>query len=409
MIKNDATNKLLIFLAVLFTAANLRAPFTSLAPLLSSLQESLGLTTSSTGLLITLPLLAFIIFSPLAPQIAKKFGLENAIYYALVLILVGIVIRSSGFIGLLYLGTFMIGIGIAIGNVLLPSVVKINFPSRIPLITSGYILSMGLFAAMGSSLVIPIEGLTSYGWKASSFIMVILPVFAIILWSFQLKNKSATKIKPKLINKNEPYSYHQLLKSPIAWQVTGFFAFNSFLYYSIVSWLPAIASSFHYSELQAGNIHGIFQLSTAIPALIIPLLMSKFKDQKLLALLMSSITLIGIVGILINPAYLFLWAAMIGFGAGACFVLAIIFIGIRTNNLLQSTLLSSLTQTLGYSIASTGPIVMGWLYDSQKNWSLALTLCITLCIAMSICGFLSGRNKTLDADTIDESRVVNQS
>ena len=115
---------------ILLIAANLRAPFTGLPPLLGSIQADFGLGTTAAGALTTLPLLAFALVSPFGALLARKYGLERALFGALVLIALGIALRSAGTPWGLYAGTAVIGMGIAIGNVLLGSSQKTENKAR---------------------------------------------------------------------------------------------------------------------------------------------------------------------------------------------------------------------------------------------------------------------------------------
>ena len=76
----------LLLAGILLIAANLRAPITGVAPVLAMIQAGLDLGTAQAGLLTTLPLLAFALLSPVAPLLARRIGLEWALFAALALI-----------------------------------------------------------------------------------------------------------------------------------------------------------------------------------------------------------------------------------------------------------------------------------------------------------------------------------
>ena len=176
----------MLFAGVMLIAANLRAPFTGVAPLMEAIQEALSLSASTAGLLITLPLLVFMLVSPLVPALSRRFGIERTLFLALVAIAVGVLIRSIGGLYGLFGGTILIGAGIAAGNVLLPGVVKLRFPNHIALLTSSYVLAMGIMAAAWSAAVIPLaQG--GQDWEFALLAMVSLPVVSALLWLNQLK------------------------------------------------------------------------------------------------------------------------------------------------------------------------------------------------------------------------------
>jgi len=231
---SEARNDAALAIGILFIATCLRAPFTSLGPLLEIVQESLHLSTAATGLVNALPLLAFAILSPVVPLISKKLGLEPALGVALVLVGAGTALRASGYIWSLYLGTGFIGCGIAICNVLLPSLVKRDFPGLIPRITALYALTMGISAALGSMLVVPVA--QSFGWEFASATLILLPFVAWLIWIPQMaawKERTWSECTEELQSIS-------LWKSSLAWQVSLFFGITSLIYYISVSWLPAL-------------------------------------------------------------------------------------------------------------------------------------------------------------------------
>ena len=147
---------LLLVLGIFLIAASLRAPITGIAPVLEQIIDQFKLNASQAGMLTTLPLIAFAIASPMAASLAKKCGLEVSLFIALVLIGIGVVSRVIDSATVLFIGTAVIGVGIAIGNVLLPSLIKRDFPHKVAVMTSSYVLAMGIFGGSYSALIIPL-------------------------------------------------------------------------------------------------------------------------------------------------------------------------------------------------------------------------------------------------------------
>lgn len=143
-------NRIFLIAGILMIATTLRVTFTGAAPLLDTIRSAYSLTTAQTGLLTTLPLLAFALISPLAAPVARRFGMERSLFAALLLICAGIAIRSLPSPYLLFGGTAVIGGGIALGNVLLPGLIKRDFPHSVARLTGAYSLTMGAAAALGS-------------------------------------------------------------------------------------------------------------------------------------------------------------------------------------------------------------------------------------------------------------------
>lgn len=131
-IRTSGKHGALLIAGILMIATTLRVTFTGAAPLLDTIRLDYGLSTAQTGLLTTLPLLAFALVSPLAAGVARRIGMERSLFVALLLICAGIALRSLPSAALLFIGTAVIGCGIALGNVLLPGLIKRDFPGRSP-------------------------------------------------------------------------------------------------------------------------------------------------------------------------------------------------------------------------------------------------------------------------------------
>ena len=68
-----------LLLGVIFIAVNMRAPLTSVGPLVELIRDHLQLSNTMAGMITTLPLLSFALFSPFVPKFAKRFGMETSI------------------------------------------------------------------------------------------------------------------------------------------------------------------------------------------------------------------------------------------------------------------------------------------------------------------------------------------
>lgn len=143
--------------ALLVAAANLRPSLTGVGPLLDDIQAELGLAPVVAGLVTTLPLLAFAVISPVVPRVSAKRGSERVLALALMVLTLGIGIRWVPTTVSLFAGTVLIGVGIAAGNVLLPSLIKRDFPTKVGLLTSAYATVMGGVAAVASGVAVPIS------------------------------------------------------------------------------------------------------------------------------------------------------------------------------------------------------------------------------------------------------------
>ncbi|MFK3703736.1 CP family cyanate transporter-like MFS transporter [Raoultella sp. BIGb0138] len=381
---------LLLIAGILLIATTLRVTFTGAAPLLDAIRAEYGLTTAQTGMLTTLPLLAFGLVSPLAAGVARRLGIERSLLLALVLICLGIGLRSLPSTALLFIGTAIIGCGIALGNVLLPGLIKRDFAQHVAKMTGAYSLTMGGAAALGSAMVVPLA-LAGFGWRGALFMLMAFPLLALLFWLPQARKQATAPLTGSGAMHNRG-----IWRSALAWQVTLFLGINSLVYYVVVGWLPAILQSLGYSEAQAGSLHGLLQLATAAPGIAIPLILHRLKDQRGIAILVALMCAVSAGGLWFWPGQAVLWTLIFGFGSGATMILGLTFIGLRASSAHQAAALSGMAQTVGYLLAACGPPVMGKIHDANGDWHIPLIAVALISVAMAVCGALAGRSREIN-------------
>jgi len=383
-------NKRLMLAGLLLISMNLRAPFTSMAPLLDDISTTFALSATQAGLLIAVPLLAFSAVSPFAAGIAGKWGLERTLFFALLLIGAGILFRAGGSSAALYVGTIIIGSGIAFGNVLLPSLLKRDFADKVPSLTATYVLTMGVAAASSSAVVHPLLNFAHTGWRAVSQVTLILTVAAALVWLPQLRRTTSVATAAAAAADK---SGNNVWRSPLAWLVTVYLGFDCFLYYAGVSWLPAILRDMAgYSAETAASLHGVLLLATAVPGLILIPLTPKLRDQRALAFAIAMGMAVGMFGFVLAPSLALLWIIFFGIGAGGGLIVALSFFSLRTTSAGDAAALSGMSQCVGYLIAATGPTLIGRVHDLAGSWTLPLSVCGVFGVVMAIVGWYAGRN-----------------
>ncbi|WP_086869535.1 CynX/NimT family MFS transporter [Kosakonia pseudosacchari] len=379
----------LLIAGILMIATTLRVTFTGAAPLLDAIRAEYGLTTAQTGMLTTLPLLAFALISPLAAGVARRFGMERSLFAAMVLICLGIALRSLPSALLLFTGTAIIGCGIALGNVLLPGIIKRDFAQHVAKLTGAYSLTMGAAAALGSSVVVPLAQYGA-GWHGALLMLMIFPLLALLLWLPRLRHGA-----PAALSNTGALHSRRIWRSWLAWQVTLFLGINSLIYYIVIGWLPSILIAHGFSEAQAGSVHGILQLATAVPGLLVPLVLHRLKDQHGIAVVVALLCAVGSLGLWLMPEHATLWTLVFGFGSGATMILGLTFIGLRASTAHQAAALSGMAQSVGYLLAACGPPLMGKIHDASGDWHLPLLACAVLSVVMAVCGAFAGRDREM--------------
>jgi len=373
-----------IIAGILIFSTNLRAPFTAVSPLLDLVRETFTMGASEVGLLMTLPLLIFCVISPFSAGLAREYGLERTLFIALIVMAAGILVRSSGPSWGLFLGTSLLGAGIAVGNTLLPSLLKRDFPDQLTKLTVVYSITMGVASAAGSALVVPLAH--AFNWQVSLGAFLILPVLSALVWLPQLRRHS----RPAAGTASAPHG-GAVWRSGLAWQVTLFFGVNSFVYYAVATWLPSILLAQGYSPDQAGSLHAVMQFATILPGFVIVPLVKKARDQRGLAAGLALSGLASLIGLLFAPALAGVWVALFGFGIGGAFVLALAFIGLRTATSQQTASLSGMTQSVGYLMSATGPVLLGAMHDAVGSWQPVLIVCMICCVMLALLGLGAGR------------------
>ena len=375
----------LLIAGILMIATTLRVTFTGAAPLLDAIRADYGLSTAQTGMLTTLPLLAFALISPLAAGVARRIGMERNLFAAMLLICAGIAVRSLPSPVMLFTGTAVIGCGIALGNVLLPGILKRDFPGQVAKLTGAYSLTMGAAAALGSAVVVPIA-LMGAGWHGALLALMAFPLLALLLWSPQLKHSQAASLTASPVSQSRG-----IWRSALAWQLTLFLGINSLIYYVVIGWLPAILISYGYSEAGAGSLHGLLQLATASPGILVPLILHRLRDQRGIAVIIALLCAISSAGFVLWPQQAVLWTLMFGFGSGGTMILGLTFIGLRASSAHQAAALSGMAQSVGYLLAACGPPLMGKIHDVSGSWHIPLLACALLSVLMALAGGYAGR------------------
>lgn len=382
---------MLLIAGILMIATTLRVTFTGAAPLLDAIRADYSLTTAQTGMLTTLPLLAFALISPLAPGFARRIGMERSLMAAMLLICAGIALRSLPAAPFLFTGTAAIGCGIALGNVLLPGLIKRDFPGSVAKMTGAYSLTMGAAAALGSAAVVPLA-LNGFGWRGALLALMAFPLLALLLWLPQMHSRTEVALTTA-----RSLNDRGIWRSPLAWQVTLFLGINSLIYYVVIGWLPAILISHGYSEAQAGSLHGLLQLATASPGILVPLMLQRLRDQRGIAAAVALMCAVSAAGLWLFPVQAVLWTLIFGFGSGATMILGLTFIGLRASSAHQAAALSGMAQSVGYLLAACGPPLMGRIHDASGDWHIPLIACALLSVLMAVFGALAGRAREIIA------------
>ncbi|MBD8034557.1 MULTISPECIES: CynX/NimT family MFS transporter [Solibacillus] len=389
--KKILSNKPLLFfmVAVFLFATTLRTPITVVGPIISFIRDGLGISNVLAGFLTTIPLVAFAIVSPFAPRIARKWGMEWTLFYSVILLCIGILLRSVGETTLLIGGTILIGIAIAFGNVLIPSYFKWKFPLHIGLLTGVYSVSMNISSGLAAGFSFPIA--TNAGWQMALGFSIVLGVLTLVIWIPILRTP-----KVDLHMSTSQTMKTQMWKSPLAWAVAGAMGFQSFLFYCSSAWLPEIFVSQGLDATAAGWMVSVMQFAQIPMTFVIPIIAGKLISQRPIVIFFTICYLIGFTGVLMEWTSLaILWMIFLGFAGGASFGLVLMLFSLRTETAYDAAELSGFAQSIGYLVAAVGPVLFGYVHDLTNSWSMPLLLFILISVLLFFASFISAKNQTI--------------
>lgn len=394
MLTTNEMNKkafILLIIGIVFISTTLRAPLTAVGPIISYIRDGLDISNVLAGFITTIPLLAFAIVSPFVPKIARRLGMEMTLFLAILLLAIGIIIRSLGTPLLLLLGTALIGVAIAFGNVLLPSFIKLKFPLQLGLMTGVFTVSMNLSAGIGAGISYPIADGTSYGWQGALGFWAILAIIACIIWLPQVKKKQEIDVVPSSTNVEKAKS---ILKSPLTWTITLCMGLQSLIFYTTAAWIPEILQTQGMEAEKSGWMLSIMQFAQLPMTFLIPILAGRFKDQRILVLVFTIFYLIGFTGLLYGDISLtLLWMVALGLGGGASFGLVMMFFSLRSRTPMEAADLSGVAQSFGYLLAAVGPVFFGFIHDATGSWEIPKILFIVTVILLFFAGMHAGRDR----------------
>ena len=270
----------------------LRVPFTSIPPILTDIAHGLHISVSSLGILTTIPLLMFAIFSPIAPRIAQKFGIARTFAGVLILLMIGSLLRIVN-VPFLFIGTALMGIGIAMLNVLMPSAVMTYFPNKIGKLTAIYTTVMTCATALMSALAVPITQHSS--WQMLIIVLTALLAITFAIWLPNIKREKQVQAKSST-NEREQAKHKSAWRTPKAWIMLVFSGLQSLLFYTGLTWLPTMATEAGLSQTLAGNLSGIYSLIGIPLALVLPAIVEAISIRKR-QLLMGFFDALGIIEI----------------------------------------------------------------------------------------------------------------
>jgi CP family cyanate transporter-like MFS transporter len=393
---------------ILAVAFNMRGSITGLPPLFPQLGSVAGLSPATEAALAAVPVLGFGVFSGAAPMAARKIGEERTLGLALVLLVIGLGLRSAAPGVLLFPGTIIAGCAIAFVNVLLPSLIKRRRPERAGLLIGLYLMALTGGAVVGALTAVPVFDAAgaSPGAVRLIFGMWALPAaVAALVWAPQLRLRttpvsagggSAGQYQPGAPSARR--GVIAMSRHALAWQVTLFMGLQSLSYYATISWFPTMFTAHGIGAAAAGNLLALMNFGNAVTGLIMPVLAQRARDQRMLVAAAVVLIMIGIAGSVFAPnAVVAIFVGLLGLGQGASLGLAVFMFTARTTDGHAAAALSGFAQGVGYLIASAGPLLLGFLHAATGGWAVPAAALLAVAVAQLAVGVQGGRALTIGA------------
>lgn len=378
--------QVLLGASLILIAFNLRPVFGSISVVLPEVMRDTGMGPTAASLLTTLPLLCLGIFAVPAPALSRRFGPERTLFGALLLICIGTLLRGTGNLPLLFASTALAGAGIAVGNVLLPGLVKRDFPTHAAMMTGFYTLAVCAGASGSTAFTVPLERHVFHGSWALTLAAWALPAaLVLLLWAPQAL---AAKPLPAHAQARSGSLWHD----PLAWQVTGFMGLQSALAYIVLGWLAPMLRERGLDGAEAGYVVALSILVQLATCLVTPSIAARCRDQRAIAVGLAAIILVSMLAFIFAPlSGRWLWAVLLGCGQGGAFALALSLIVMRSPDSAATAQLSAMAQGGGYVLASGGPLLAGLLRGWTGSFESSALLLVVLASAMAWCGWGAGR------------------
>lgn len=379
----------LLVVAVVLTALNLRPAITSVGPLLADMRGDLGASALWAGVLTTLPGLCFAAAGLTAPWLARRFGIDSAIAAALLVLTSGLLLRVIDGPHVVIGGTLVATAGIALINVLIPVVIKSSFPARIGLMTGIYTAALQGGGAAGSAVTPALDEMLG-GWRFALGAWAVLAAAALVVWlSATLRNRATRSPAPRVEAVAAPG--RSLLRSRLAWIITGFFGCQSLLAYVVMGWLPQVFIDNGLSKGDAGLLLGLNAVIAVPISIVVAPLASRRPGQSGWIVGLGVLGITGVAGLAIAPAAApVLWTVLLGLGMSV-FSLALAVIALRARNAADTARLSGMVQGLGYLLAGIGPFAFGLLHELSGGWTVPWMMVLGIYVIQIVLGALAGR------------------
>lgn len=382
----------LLLVGTVAVALNLRTAITSVGAVLPEVQSGLGLSSTTAGLLTSLPPVAFAIVGIATPAMIRRFDLRRVLLAAMLTLTVGLLLRAVSTNSWQFLATSAVALGgLAVGNVALPTLVKVYFAHRAGAVTALYSTALAVGTATAAAVTVPLASALG-GWRAGIGLWTVTAALATLPWFATLRRPAPriTAVEPGTT------TVAALRRSRIGWAMLVLFGMQALNAYTLLGWLAPLLQDAGWSQEASGLLLALYSVIAIPGSLLLPVLTVRRPDQRLVIVVLCAFYLAGFAGLALSPGHgAVLWVTLAGLG-GWLFPLVLVLIPLRTVTVSGAAALSGFSQSGGYVLAALGPVAFGAGHDLTGSWTLpVLALAVTMLPAL-VAGWVCGPPGTVE-------------
>lgn len=375
----------------------LRAPVTVIPPLLPQVRADLGLGAATAGLLTSIPVLCFGLLTPAASRLMRSTGVNHGALYGVGAVIVGSVLRSMGGVGSAFAGTVLIGAGITIGNLVVPMLIGRDFRDRAELLTGVYTATVNIAVTISTALAAPV-GLV-IGWRpTAALIGAVTGGAALVIWLFVYPPgvrgpRAAIRLRAGLPEPAHSARRGGASTSGVRRSMRGLivlttiaFCGHTLCYYAVTAWLPtALMDIRAMSQSRAGVAASVFQAAGIAGPLLVPFLSGALRwSPRRIVVVIGVMWATMPAGMLLAPRLWLVWSILSGMAQGGFFTVLMAVLIRRSRNVDENRHATAVVQSVGYCVAATGPVVLGWIHEHLAGWNGPFALLLVIVAAMVV-------------------------
>lgn len=379
-------------LPIFLVAVNMRAGLILIGPLLPILKEEYNLSIFSESLLASGPLLLFSLSAIFMRRVNRLGNTNQIIFLAVSVLTLSLILRITGGVVPLFIFSITLGISVAILNYMLPVWVKENNKDNTGLVTGIYAAIMGTCASISLAITAPLAASTSLSWRLSMFPWIAIGIISLLYWWVKMPK---SKI-PAVVESEGSFWSNPLFKNKTAWAITLFFGFLNMIHYASATWLPTILLSKDFTLNQASATVAVATLVGSLLSLAVPHYASRSNDLRAVLMLFSLMLALSYLAISMDTGWrLVLWVITANIGVYVTFSLALFLVIFRGADAEKTKFLSIMMQSIGYLLATSSPLILGFIFGATDNWNTSLLFLVGLSILQVGIATTAGRREKI--------------